>query len=93
MRPREQTKHDLRCFCPRSPLLGVFGVQNGKRYVHVMVKRSQRVQAEILVMEGTSPVFLRCRECARMHRILFPAEGIPVLEEADDSLKSDESTE
>lgn len=81
MPPRDRTKHDLRCFCPRKPLLGVYGIQDGKRYVHVRVMRSQRVQAEILVMEGSSPVFLKCRECARMHRILFPIEGTPVLEE------------
>lgn len=64
----------------------MFGVKGGKRYVHVMVKRSQRVQAEVLIMEGSSPVFLRCRECARMHRIVFPSGGEPVLEQADDSL-------
>lgn len=93
MPPRTHTKHDLRCFCPRSPLLGVYGLKDGKRYVHIMVKRSQRVQAEVLIMEGTSPVFLRCRECARMHRIVFPSDGTPVLEQADDSLNSADHTE
>lgn len=79
MPPRNQTKHDLRCFCPRSPLLGVFGVQSGRRYIHIMVKRSQRIQAEVMIMEGSSPVFVRCRECARMHKLVFPPSGAPFL--------------
>lgn len=82
MPPRKRTKHDLRCFCPRTPLLGVYGVLDGKRYVHVLVKRSNRVHAEVLVTEGSSQVFVRCRECARLHRIVFPDGGTPMLEEA-----------
>lgn len=62
-------RHDLRCFCRRHPLLAVWGIdpKTRKAYVHLKVYRGQRIQAEMVAIEGS--VRLRCRECLRWHTI------------------------
>lgn len=80
----ERTKHDILCFCPRKPLLAVYGIDpDGDRYIHLMVKRHSRIQAEIFVGEGSSKTLIRCRECGRLHRIAFPPRGAPMLDGED----------
>lgn len=65
---RTRTKHELRCFCSRGPLLAVYGLdQRGKIYVHVKIYKQNRIYGEILVIEGV--VRLHCRECLRWHTV------------------------
>lgn len=61
------TRNEIRCFCRRQPLLAVFGLENGKPYVHVKVYKNRRIYGEILVTEGD--IQLRCRECLRWYRV------------------------
>ena len=73
---------ELRCFCARSPLLGVAGVDSrGRGYVHIKTWRAKRIYAEVLVLGGGAMV--RCRECYRWHRFQIRT-GEPVrLEPAE----------
>lgn len=61
-------KGEIRCFCSRSPLLGMWGVDgHGLPYVHVKVFKQKRLYAEMLFTQGI--VRLRCRECFRWYTV------------------------
>lgn len=64
------TEHDLRCFCGRSPLLAIFGMDDkGALFVHVRVFKGKRLYHESVVTGGL--IKLRCRECLRWHRVII----------------------
>ena len=64
------SEHDLRCFCGRSPLLAIYGVDdNGDLFIHVRVYKGKRLYHESVHVGGI--VKLRCRECFRWHRVLI----------------------
>jgi hypothetical protein len=64
------SEHDLRCFCGRSPLLAIYGVdEDGNLFVHVRVYKGKRLYHESVLYGGI--VKLRCRECYRWHRVLI----------------------
>lgn len=73
------TKNELRCFCSREPLLAVYGLKDGKVYVHVKIYKQRRIYGEVLVVEGK--VKLHCRECLRWHTVTIREPGSAVLEE------------
>ena len=74
MQHRPRTKHELRCFCARQPLLAMYGVtRENKIYIHVKIYKNKRTFGEILVTEGT--VHLRCRECFRWQRVVIVEPG------------------
>jgi hypothetical protein len=78
---RARTANQLRCFCGRKTLLGVYGVDTkGKLYIHVKVFKQDRVFAELLFHEGSN-VDICCRDCLRWHHIRIATTGKPVLEE------------
>lgn len=67
---RQRTKHDLRCFCSRKPLLGVYGIdEKGRLYVHTRVYKQGRVFGEAVYYGGT--VNLLCRECLRWNEVVI----------------------
>lgn len=76
------TKNELRCFCSREPLLAVYGLKEGKLYVHVKIYKQRRIYGEVLVTEGT--VKLHCRECLRWHTVVLRAPGHAFLKEDTD---------
>lgn len=77
-----KTKHQLRCFCSRSPLLAVYGLDdNQKLYLHIKIYKQDRIYGEVLVTDGT--VKIHCRECLRWHRIVFVQPAIAKLVETD----------
>lgn len=71
-------QQELRCFCTRTPLLAMCGIDKDKRlYVHVKVYKQNRIFAEIFHRGGV--VELKCRECLRWHRITIKQDGDPGL--------------
>lgn len=61
-------KHELRCYCSRTPLLAIYGVgRDGRPYLHVRVYKQGRVFGEMICRGGQ--VDIMCRECVRWHRI------------------------
>jgi len=101
-RRRERTKHELRCFCARKPLLAVYGVdEKGRLYVHQRVYKQNRVFGETIFYGGT--VALLCRECLRWQQVtiqdrsratLMPIDAPKVLARESDtraSLPTDQS--
>lgn len=102
MPKRERTKHDLRCFCSRRPLLAVYGVdEKGRLYVHQRVYKQGRIFGESFFYGGT--VKLLCRECFRWNEVVFRDTNNVRLQQVDapevlqyevaprDSLQSDTS--
>lgn len=86
------TNQELRCFCRRKPLLALWGIdpKTHKAYVHLKVYRGQRLQAEMVAIEGT--VRLRCRECLRWHTIRIRRTDVdftPAPEEESSKIPSE----
>jgi hypothetical protein len=73
------TKNELRCFCSRAPLLAVYGLKDGKLYIHIKIYKQRRIYGEVLVVEGK--VKLHCRECLRWHTVTLRDPGTVGLEE------------
>ena len=60
---------DLRCLCPKKPLLGKYGRdRTGALYVHVKVYKGGKVFGEI-ILQGGGTARIRCRECERWHTV------------------------
>lgn len=73
-------KRELRCFCSRSPLLGVYGVDvDGLPYIHVKVYKQHRIFGEFIFKAGY--VKLRCRECYRWYGVVIRVGVQPKLSE------------
>jgi hypothetical protein len=86
---RARSKHPLKCFCRRKPLLAMYGVdQHGKLYIHIRIYKSHRVFGEILVTEGRTRIL--CRECLRWHTVTINQPGIATLEETDPPMEVSE---
>lgn len=84
-----QTRNELRCFCRRTPLLAVYGLdKHNKLYVHVKVFKNRRVYGEILVTKGDIKV--RCRECMRWHTIEISSGNAQLIETSAPELLSQE---
>jgi len=60
-------------------LLAVYGIEDGKLFVHVKIYKARRIFGEILVTEGK--VKLRCRDCLRWHTVRLQTPNTAVLEE------------
>lgn len=66
------TKNELRCFCSRSPLLAMYGLDaRGRTYVHIKVYKQRRIYGESVHYGGE--VRIKCRECLRWNVIVFTA--------------------
>lgn len=79
---RERTKHDLRCFCSRHPLLAVYGIdEKGRLYVHQRVYKGPRVFGESFFYGGT--IKLLCRECFRWNEVVIRNRNTVILHEVD----------
>lgn len=71
---KQKTSNELRCFCSRTPLLALYGLdKDDKLYIHIKVWKNRRVFGEILVTEGK--IQLRCRDCLRWHTIVIRTPG------------------
>lgn len=78
-RPRQRTKHELRCFCSRKPLLATYGVdEKGRLYVHQKVFKAHRIFGETLFYGGE--VKLLCRECLRWQTVVIQTSNTAALE-------------
>lgn len=77
--PDRDTKNELRCFCGREPLLAMYGLKDGKLYVHVKIYKQRRLFGEVFVTEGK--VKLHCRECLRWHTVRLRTPDQAVLVE------------
>jgi hypothetical protein len=73
---------EWRCpFCPRRPLLAMYGVDvDGRLYVHVKIERSGRTTTESVFKGGS--VSIKCRDCYRWQDIVISG-GRAVMEEID----------
>lgn len=77
---RKRTANELRCFCSRSPLLAVYGLdERRKLYLHVKIYKQSRIYGEVVVTGGT--VRIHCRECLRWHRVVLRTPVTPALQE------------
>lgn len=75
---RKRTSNELRCFCARSPLLALYGLNSrGEGYIHVKVYKGARLYGEMIVSKGE--VNLHCRECFRWHRVVMRDARQPEL--------------
>lgn len=100
--PNEPTpvgaKGDIRCFCSRTPLLGIYAVDtDGRPFVHVKVWKQGRLYTE-MVVKGDAELSMKCRECYRWYRIFIRTDNKqpqlieiqqPEVENADRSLVVD----
>ena len=74
-----QTKHALRCFCSRQPLLAYYGLDTaGALYVHLKVHKQSKIYGEVVFSGGV--VRIRCRECLRWHRVIFREREVGITE-------------
>lgn len=80
---RQVTRHDLRCFCRRQPLLAVYGIdERGKSYIHIKVYKNRRIFGEILITTGDAQI--RCRECLRWYRVeIGSSESAKLIESTE----------
>lgn len=71
---------EIRCFCSRSPLLGVYGVgKDGRAFVHVKVWKQKKLYTELLIKDGE--VSMKCRDCYRWYRIFIkPNSPVKLVE-------------
>lgn len=75
-----KTTHELRCFCARTPLLAMYGIdERGALFVHVRVFKQNRIYGEVLIKEGT--VQIHCRECLRWNTVKIVKPNVVSLEE------------
>lgn len=72
---------EIRCFCNRSPLLAVCGVDSITRqpFVHIKAYRQNRIFAEVVITSGTARI--RCRECLRWHKVTIRVETVDTVVE------------
>lgn len=78
-----KTRNALRCFCSRSPILAVYGLDDdGELYVHQKTFKGNRIYNEIFVKPkpGTT-MKLHCRECLRWQeiRITLPSSDVALV--------------
>jgi len=74
------TKHELRCFCTRTPLLATYGIDSqGQLYVHIKIWKQRRLYGEVVITGGS--VKVHCRECLRWHSINIRQPNRVTLEE------------
>lgn len=72
-----RTKHELRCFCSRTPKLAEWGVtEDGEAYLHVRIFKQGRVFGEIVVTQGVMD--LCCRECLRWTNVTVGRASVDV---------------
>lgn len=80
-----RTRHELRCFCARSPLLAVYGVEDGELFIHVKIYKQRRIFGEV-VITAPARVKIHCRECFRWHKVILRNPYEAVLAENTDPL-------
>ncbi len=74
-------KGEIRCFCSRSPLLGIYAIDRDSRpFVHIKVWKQGRLYAEIVVKDEAE-LSLKCRECFRWYRIFIKPNRQPQITE------------
>lgn len=72
--------HQLRCFCSRTPLLAVYGIDSdGKAFIHIKIYKQGKVYGELICRGGD--VKMRCRECYRWYRVFIRDDNTPELNE------------
>lgn len=77
---RAKSRHELRCFCSRRPILAFYGMtEYSKLYVHVKVYKQSRIYGEVIIEGGV--VRLHCRECLRWHKVKITQSDTASLEE------------
>lgn len=78
--PGVKSRHELRCFCSRRPILAFYGVTGrNKLYVHVKVYKQSRIYGEVIIEGGV--IRLHCRECLRWHKVKITQPNVASLEE------------
>lgn len=90
---RMPTKHQLRCFCSRTPLLAVYGRDDkGRTYVHCRVYKQNKIYGDWISYGGE--VKILCRDCFRWHVITFigPTNSTAILKESSIPAEVDSST-
>ena len=79
---QQKTKHPLRCFCTRKPILAFYGVDNKDQlYVHIKIYKAHRIFGEIVMTEGV--IYIRCRECLRWYNLIIKPQSKPELRETE----------
>jgi hypothetical protein len=74
-------RQQLRCFCGTRPLLGLYGFENGRLFVHVKVYKADRVYGEVVAWGDLK---LRCRNCLRWHTVVIrQPDRVAALEETE----------
>lgn len=71
-------RQELRCYCSRSPLLAVYGIDSdGQPFIHVKIYKQHRIFGEFVFKGGVAKIF--CRECVRWHVITIRPNVRPRL--------------
>jgi hypothetical protein len=84
----EPSKHELRCFCSRQPLLGVYGLdRDGDPYIHIKIYKQQRIYGEWVFKAGL--IKIKCRECFRWYNIQIHRGKSPELTESEKPIELD----
>lgn len=87
---RPRTRHDLRCFCSRQPLLATYGVdERGRLYLHQKIYKANRIFGESIVYGGE--VSLHCRECLRWQTVFIQEPNVLALKatEAPEAIRNE----
>jgi len=65
-------KGEIRCFCSRAPLLGVFGVNTqGEPFIHIKVWKQKRLYTELVLSGKSAKISMKCRNCYRWYNIFI----------------------
>lgn len=74
---------EVRCFCSRSPLLAVFGMnKSGEPFIHVKVWKQKRLYTELAVTGKSAKVSIKCRDCYRWSNIFITDSMVRAVLEA-----------
>lgn len=65
-------KGEIRCFCSRSPLLAIFGMnKSGEPFIHVKVWKQKRLYIELVLTGKSAKASIKCRDCYRWYNIFI----------------------
>ncbi len=84
-------QQELRCFCARRPLLAMYGIREGKLFVHIKIYKQNRIFGESLHTQGV--VKIHCRDCLRWHTVTIQAPNKAALQVDHDMTQESEASD
>jgi len=84
-------RQELRCFCSRSPLMAVYGIDSdGQPFIHFKVWKQRRLYGEFVFKGGV--VKIHCNHCYRWHVITIRPNSRPQLVETQKPVELEAGT-